>query len=112
MPHPMAFRYLRLKMDEVDSSIIPSSIRRMAAIRKYQPIDCLRSVIDALSDQTDDEFRVYQEIGPDDHIKTIATGTSSAYPTCFYLHNFSFSLSLFFIFRSSNSFRFRFITRR
>lgn len=67
-------RYLRLKVPEVDGMIITSSVRRMAAICKHPPAECCQDVIDILSDQTDNEFRVYQEIGSDDRIKTIATG--------------------------------------
>ncbi|XP_070166732.1 beta-alanyl-dopamine/carcinine hydrolase [Polyergus mexicanus] len=67
-------KYLRLKVAEVEGMIIQSSIKRMEAIFKHPPAECRQNVIDILSDQTDDEFRVYQEIGNDDHIKTIATG--------------------------------------
>ncbi|XP_020290014.1 uncharacterized protein LOC109857766 [Pseudomyrmex gracilis] len=67
-------KYLRLKVPEVDGMIITSSVRRMAAICKHPPAECRQDVIDILSDQTDNEFRVYQEIGSDDYIKTIATG--------------------------------------
>ncbi|XP_029670506.1 uncharacterized protein LOC115239865 isoform X1 [Formica exsecta] len=67
-------KYLRLKVAEVEGMIIQSSIKRMKAIFKHPPAECRQDVINILSDQTDDEFRVYQEIGSDDHIKTIATG--------------------------------------
>jgi hypothetical protein len=59
---------------EAEGPIIQSSIRRMKAISKHPPAKCRQDVIDILSDQTDDEFRIYQEIGYDDRIKTIATG--------------------------------------
>lgn len=72
----MHFRYLRLKVAEVEGMIIQSSIRRMKAISKHPPAECRQDVINILSDQTDDEFRVYQEIRSDDRIKTIATGMS------------------------------------
>lgn len=62
-------------MKEVEGMIITSSIRRMEAIRKHPPVKSRQDVIDVLSDQTDDEFRVYQEINSKDHIKTIVTGT-------------------------------------
>lgn len=62
-------------MAEVEELIIRSSVRRMAVISKYPPVKCCQDVIDILSDQTDDEFRVYQEIDHNDHVKTIATGT-------------------------------------
>ncbi|KAL6443606.1 hypothetical protein ACFW04_001621 [Cataglyphis niger] len=68
-------KYLRLKVAEVEGMIIQSSIKRMKAILNHPPAECRQDVIDILSDQTDDEFRVYQEIGSDDHVKTIATGT-------------------------------------
>ncbi|XP_032668197.1 uncharacterized protein LOC116842712 isoform X2 [Odontomachus brunneus] len=67
-------KYLRLKVAEVEGSIICSSERRMATISKYPPVECRQNVIDILSDQTDDEFRVYQEIDQNDPIKTLATG--------------------------------------
>lgn len=70
------FRYLRLKVAEVKGLIIQSSIKRMKAISKHPPPKCHQDVIDILSDQTDDEFRVYQEINSDDRVKTIATGMS------------------------------------
>lgn len=73
--HPRHSRYLRLKVTEVEGMIIQSSVRRMAAISKYPPVECRQDVIDILSDQTDDEFRVYQEIDRNDYIKTLATGT-------------------------------------
>lgn len=63
-------------MAEVNGLIIESSIRRMKAISKHPPVKCRQDVIDVLSDQTDDQFRVYQEIDRDDYIKTIATGMS------------------------------------
>ncbi|RLU16112.1 hypothetical protein DMN91_011871 [Ooceraea biroi] len=66
--------YLRLKVAEVEGLIIQSSIKRMKAISKHPPAKCRQDVIDILSDQTDDEFRVYQEIGCDDYVKTLATG--------------------------------------
>lgn len=67
-------KYLRLKIPEVTGLIIDSSIHRMQAICKHPPPKCLQDVIEILSDQTDCEFRVYQDINPDDYIKTIATG--------------------------------------
>lgn len=67
-------KYLRLKMTEPDRSIILSSVKRMETISKYSPVERRQDIIDILSDQTDDEFRVYQEISRDDRIKTIATG--------------------------------------
>ncbi|EZA47863.1 Acyl-coenzyme A:6-aminopenicillanic-acid-acyltransferase 40 kDa form [Ooceraea biroi] len=67
-------KYLRLKVAEVEGLIIQSSIKRMKAISKHPPAKCRQDVIDILSDQTDDEFRVYQEIGCDDYVKTLATG--------------------------------------
>lgn len=54
--------------------IIRSSTKRMAAIAKHPPVKCCQDVLNVLSDQTGNEFRVYQEIDINDHIKTIATG--------------------------------------
>ncbi|KAK0087367.1 hypothetical protein PV325_001181 [Microctonus aethiopoides] len=67
-------KYLRLNLAEVDGAIIQSSIHRMAAICKYSRPKTRREIIEILSDQTDNEYRVYQEFGPDDYVKTIATG--------------------------------------
>ncbi|KAK0181058.1 hypothetical protein PV327_003375 [Microctonus hyperodae] len=67
-------KYLRLNLAEVDGPIIPSSIHRMAAICKHPRPKTRREIIEILSDQTDNEYRVYQEFGPDDYVKTIATG--------------------------------------
>ncbi|XP_029171695.1 uncharacterized protein LOC114941015 isoform X2 [Nylanderia fulva] len=66
--------YLRLKVAEVEGLIIKSSIHRTKAIRKHPLPKCRQDVIDILSDQTDNEFRVYQEINSNDRVKTIATG--------------------------------------
>lgn len=67
-------RYLRLKVAEVEGRIIRSSVKRMAAICKYPPVESRQDVIDILSDQTDDEFRVFQEIDCNNLVKTLATG--------------------------------------
>ncbi|XP_034942911.1 uncharacterized protein tan [Chelonus insularis] len=67
-------KYLRLKIPEVNDVIIPSSEHRMAAILEHPKPRTRREVIDILSDQTGKEFRVYQEFGDDDYVKTIATG--------------------------------------
>ncbi|XP_014477691.1 PREDICTED: uncharacterized protein LOC106746052 isoform X2 [Dinoponera quadriceps] len=67
-------KYQRLKVAEVEGLIIRSSVKRMAAISKYPPVECRQHVIDILSDQTDDEFRIYQDIDRSDRIKTLATG--------------------------------------
>ena len=48
----------------------------MDAINRHSPPKTRQEVIEILSDQTDDDFRVYQEIRPDDIVKTIATGIS------------------------------------
>ncbi|XP_011314040.1 uncharacterized protein tan [Fopius arisanus] len=67
-------KYLRLNVPEVDGVIISSSEHRHAAIARHPPPRTRREVMDILSDQTDNEYRVYQEFGPDDYVKTIATG--------------------------------------
>lgn len=67
-------KYLRLKVPEVEGVIIDSSIKRMEAICRHPPAKSRQDVINILSDQTDDEYRVYQEIKKDDYVKTIATG--------------------------------------
>lgn len=46
----------------------------MSAILRHPRPRTRREVIDILTDQTDNEYRVYQEFGPDDYVKTIATG--------------------------------------
>ncbi|EFN75755.1 uncharacterized protein LOC105191124 [Harpegnathos saltator] len=67
-------KYLRLKVAEAEGLIIQSSVRRMEAVCKHPPAECRQDVIDILSDQTDNEFRVYQEIDRNDYVKTLATG--------------------------------------
>lgn len=67
-------KYLRLKIPEVDGLIINSSVKRGAAICRHPAPKSRQEVLDILSDQTDDEYRVYQEIKKDDFVKTIATG--------------------------------------
>lgn len=66
--------YRRLKVPEIEGLIIDSSVKRMAAISNHPHAQCRQDVIEILSDQTDDQFRVYQEIKPDDYVKTLATG--------------------------------------
>ncbi|XP_011874667.1 PREDICTED: uncharacterized protein LOC105565793 isoform X2 [Vollenhovia emeryi] len=66
--------YLRLKVAEVDESILEGSIRRMEAISKHPPVKCRQDVIDILSDQTGENYRIYREFGGDEKVKTIATG--------------------------------------
>ncbi|XP_012279242.1 uncharacterized protein LOC105699095 [Orussus abietinus] len=67
-------KYLRLQVPEVDGLIIDSSVWRMAAICRHSLPKSREDVINILSDQTDDKFRVFQEIQPDDYVKTIAVG--------------------------------------
>ncbi|XP_043463208.1 uncharacterized protein LOC122499143 isoform X2 [Leptopilina heterotoma] len=67
-------KYMRLKVPEVEGVIIDSSIHRMAAIQKHSPPKNYQDVINILSDQTDNEYRVFQEFGPQDYVKTIAVG--------------------------------------
>lgn len=67
-------KYLRLEVPEVDGVIIDSSVKRMKAICNHPPAKSRQEVIEILSDQTDDQYRVYQEMKPDDYVKTIATG--------------------------------------
>ncbi|KAK2586477.1 hypothetical protein KPH14_010747 [Odynerus spinipes] len=67
-------QYLRLKIPEVPGLIVDSSVSRRAAICKYPQPKCGQDVLEILSDQTDNQYRVYQEINPNDFIKTIATG--------------------------------------
>ncbi|KAJ8668718.1 hypothetical protein QAD02_010381 [Eretmocerus hayati] len=67
-------KYLRLKVTEVGGLIIDSSDHRMEAINRHSPPKTCQEVIEILSDQTDDYYRVYQEIRPEDYVKTIATG--------------------------------------
>lgn len=82
-------------MTEPDRSIILSSVKRMETISKYSPVERRQDIIDILSDQTDDEFRVYQEISRDDRIKTIATGVYCILKAAEHLKALSYSLQLF-----------------
>lgn len=59
-----------MKIPEVKGLIIDSSIKREAVICKYSPAKSYQDVINILSDQTDDEHKIYQ----DGRVKTIATG--------------------------------------
>ena len=70
----MSYRYMRMNVEEVEGLIIDSSVKRMQAIERNLPPKNVDDVIEMLSDQTNDDFRVYQEIGPDDIVKTVATG--------------------------------------
>lgn len=65
---------MRLKVPEVTGVIIDSSTHRMEAIQKHGPPKNSQDVINILSDQTDNEYRVFQEFGPQDYVKTIAVG--------------------------------------
>ncbi|KYQ50292.1 Acyl-coenzyme A:6-aminopenicillanic-acid-acyltransferase 40 kDa form [Trachymyrmex zeteki] len=67
-------KYLRLKVEEEKGRIIQSSIRRMEMISKHPPVECREDVINVLSDQTGEDYRIYHDFGKDDEIKTIATG--------------------------------------
>ena len=66
-----------MKLPEV--GLIISSTRRMEAIERYSTPKNVQDVIEILSDQTDDDFRVYQDISPTDRVKTIATGENFLY---------------------------------
>ncbi|XP_077302142.1 C45 family peptidase tan [Arctopsyche grandis] len=67
-------RYLRLKIPEVTGLIIDSSEERLDVLKKYgHPIN-KKGVIEMLSDQTGKNYRVFQESGPEDYVKTIAVG--------------------------------------
>lgn len=46
----------------------------MEAISKHPPVKSRQEVINILSDQMGKDYRIYQEFGSDDEIKTIATG--------------------------------------
>ncbi|XP_076649599.1 C45 family peptidase tan [Halictus rubicundus] len=67
-------KYLRMKIPEVGGLIIDSSDKRMEAILKHPPAESNQNVVDILSDQTGDKYRVYQDIRKSDPVKTIATG--------------------------------------
>ncbi|XP_017884388.1 uncharacterized protein LOC108627587 [Ceratina calcarata] len=67
-------KYLRLKIPEVGGLIIDSSVKRMEAICKHPPAKSRQDVINMLSDQTGEDYRVYQEKDENDPVKTIATG--------------------------------------
>ncbi|XP_076170285.1 C45 family peptidase tan [Ptiloglossa arizonensis] len=67
-------KYLRLKVPEIDGLIIDSSVQRMETICNHPPPKSRQDILNILSDQTNDKYRVYQEINMDDRVKTIATG--------------------------------------
>lgn len=65
---------MRLSIPEADKDMINSSEARMKALKCHQKYHCRKDVITMLSDQTGTEYRVFQEFGSDDIIKTIAVG--------------------------------------
>ncbi|XP_033223085.1 uncharacterized protein LOC117176852 [Belonocnema kinseyi] len=67
-------KYLRLKVPEVTGVIIDSSVHRMEAIQKHSPPKNREDVINILSDQTGNKYRIFQEFGKEDYVKTIAVG--------------------------------------
>lgn len=74
----------------------------MAAISRHPSPKTRQDIINILGDQTDDEFRVFQEIANDDVVKTIAVGECDVFylshPTDLFIASqlaFFFSLLLF-----------------
>ena len=65
---------MRLKVPEITGVIIDSSNHRMEAIKKHPSPKNRQDVINILSDQTDNDYRLFQEFGPEDYVKTIAVG--------------------------------------
>lgn len=74
---------MRLKVPEMTGLIIDSSDERLDVLKKYgHPIN-KKGVIEMLSDQNGKNYRVFQESGPGDYVKTIAVGEwSSTFRFC------------------------------
>jgi len=66
----------------------------METISKHPPVECRQDVINVLSDQTGEDYRIYQDFGKDDEIKTIATGMPIS-ENRIYFYSFISSLFLF-----------------
>lgn len=63
-----------MPIEEANELMLMSSEARMSTLKGRNEPKCKDDVIAMLSDQTHDKFRVFQEFGPDDVVKTIAVG--------------------------------------
>lgn len=68
------FRYLRLSIPEADLDMLDSSEARMTALKAHKQPHDRKDIINMLSDQTGKKYRVFQDFGPGDTIKTLAAG--------------------------------------
>lgn len=68
------FRYLRLELEEHEGVITESSVCRMNTFNTFPVPKTKSDVINMLGDQSSNQFRVFQEFGPDDFVKTVAVG--------------------------------------
>lgn len=59
--------------------MIESSETRMCTLKSYPKPLTKRDVIQMLGDQSGKKYRVFQDIGPEDVVKTIAVGMYSSY---------------------------------
>ncbi|XP_018327238.1 uncharacterized protein LOC108738347 [Agrilus planipennis] len=66
--------YLRLRIPECQGLMQDSSISRLEAFGKYSAPKTKRDVINMLGDQSGSQYKVFQESGPQDIVKTIAVG--------------------------------------
>ncbi|KAI4469450.1 peptidase c45 [Holotrichia oblita] len=67
-------KYLRINIPEITSFMLKSSVARLRVLESYtDPLD-MKRITDMLGDQSDPKYKVFQEIGPEDKIKTIAVG--------------------------------------
>lgn len=67
-------RYLRLSIPEADLDMLDSSEARMTALKAHKQPHDRKDIINMLSDQTGKKYRVFQDFGPGDTIKTLAAG--------------------------------------
>lgn len=69
----IVFRYLRMKIDEVNEEMSASSVCRMTTFNKYKPPKSKQDVINMLSDTSNCDYPVFRD-SPSDYVKTIAVG--------------------------------------
>ncbi|XP_069701201.1 beta-alanyl-dopamine/carcinine hydrolase-like [Periplaneta americana] len=67
-------KYLRLQIPEAGGRIMESSDHRHTTLNTFPHPVSRKDVISMLGDQSDKEFRVFQESGDDDFVKTVAVG--------------------------------------
>ncbi|XP_017779046.1 PREDICTED: uncharacterized protein LOC108564492 [Nicrophorus vespilloides] len=67
-------KYLRLEIQQIKGFVIDSAEARLDALKTFKPPKSKNDVIEMLGDQSGIKYRVFQDFGPDDVVKTIAVG--------------------------------------